>query len=73
MKQTTRYLLFIGLPFFLAGAIFVLIGVMRHHPLNEPVGWSFGDTINLVLGGAIPAIVGAVAERATRKSGKPSE
>jgi hypothetical protein len=70
MKQITRYLVFVLLPFIVSGGFWFFVGAMNQHPLNLPTDWSLGDTINLVVGGAGAAILGAIIERTTRKKTK---
>lgn len=75
MTQKLRYLLFIGLPFLIAGAFCFMIGVMRLK-VSELGGWDFRDTFNFVVGGLMAALVGAFVERVTRKgadSGEPKQ
>ena len=66
MKQMTRYLIFVLLPFVLAAAFYFLAGAMHGQGFAQANSWTSADT-NLLVGGSIAAVIGALLERITRK------
>ncbi len=49
------------------GVFWFLVGIMHGQQNFSPRHVDFGDVLNILIGGGIPAIVGAVIEYCTRK------
>lgn len=67
MNQTLRYVVFVLVPFAVCGGVMFLVGISHGQPNLSPREVDLGDGLNVLLGGAPAAIIGAFAEYFTRK------